>query len=91
VFSSEFSEGQIQDINDEFPSDSFPYTDSYDYLSDSDLEDDEPQKPDDDRNPDLETLAEVPENLQPGSQSATKVENHHKSALVFIELYYLSS
>jgi hypothetical protein len=39
VFSDSFSEGQVRDINGEFPSDSNPYTEHYDYLSDSDLED----------------------------------------------------
>jgi len=39
VFSDGFSEGQTRDINEEFPSDSHPYTEYYDYLSDSDLED----------------------------------------------------
>ena len=29
----------MKDINEEFPSDSHPYTEYYDYLSDSDLED----------------------------------------------------
>ena len=29
----------MKDINEEFPSDSNPYTEVYDYLSDSDLED----------------------------------------------------
>ena len=29
----------MRDINEEFPSDSHPYTEDYDYLSDSDLED----------------------------------------------------
>jgi len=39
VFSDGFSEGQTRDIDEEFPSDSHPYTEYYDYLSDSDLED----------------------------------------------------
>ena len=39
MFSDGFLEGQTKDINEGFPSDSFPYTDHYDYLSDSDLED----------------------------------------------------
>jgi len=39
VFSDGFSEGQTRDINGEFPTDSYPYTEHYDYLSDSDLED----------------------------------------------------
>ena len=39
VFSDGFSEGQLRDIDDGFPSDSNPYTEDYDYLSDSDLED----------------------------------------------------
>ena len=39
MFSDGFSEGQIRDINEEFPSESHPYTEDYDYLSDSDLED----------------------------------------------------
>ena len=39
MFSDGFSEGQTRDINEEFPSDSHPYTEYYDYLSDSDLED----------------------------------------------------
>ena len=42
MFSDRFSEGQIKDINEEFPSDSLAYTDSYDYFSDSDLEDESP-------------------------------------------------
>ena len=39
VFSDGFLEGQMKDINEEFPSDCIPHTDYYDYLSDSDLED----------------------------------------------------
>lgn len=41
MFSDGFLEGQTRNIDEEFPSDSFPYTDFYDYLSDSDLEDEE--------------------------------------------------
>ena len=37
MFSDAFSEGQLRDINEEFPADSS--TEVYDYLSDSDLED----------------------------------------------------
>ena len=47
MFSEEFSEGRIKNLNEGFPSDSDPYTGSYEYLSDSDLEndrdDDEPE------------------------------------------------
>ena len=38
MFSDAFSEGQLRDINEEFPAGS-PTTEVYDYLSDSDLED----------------------------------------------------
>ena len=51
MFSDGFSEGQLRDINEEFPSDSNPYTEYYDYLSDSDLEDGSSE----------EEYAEVPE------------------------------
>ena len=39
MFSDGFSEGRTRDINEEFPPESFPYTDHYDYISDSDLDD----------------------------------------------------
>jgi hypothetical protein len=45
VFSEEFSEGQMRDIDDGFPPDSNPYNDDYDYMSDSDLEDEEEPHP----------------------------------------------
>lgn len=41
VFSDGFSEGQVTDINEGFPSDAVPRTEYYDYLSDSDLEDED--------------------------------------------------
>ena len=39
MFLDGVSEGQIREINGNFPSDSYTYTEDYDYLSDSDLED----------------------------------------------------
>ena len=47
MFSDGFSEGQLRDINGEFPSDSNPYTEYYDYLSDSDLEEEDEEPPED--------------------------------------------
>jgi hypothetical protein len=41
VFSDGFLEGQARNLNEDFPSESRPYTEDYDYLSDSDLEDDD--------------------------------------------------
>ena len=88
MFSNEFAEGQIRNINEGFPSDSLAYTDSYDYLSDSDLEDDEPRRPRSNPNPNSGTVAKTPENLRPGSQSATQVENYHVSAPNFVKPSY---
>ena len=42
MFSDGFSEGQLKDIDEGFPSGSVPYTEYYDYSSDSDLEDESP-------------------------------------------------
>ena len=79
MFSGRFSEGQILDINEGFPSDSLPYNDSYDYLSDSDLEDDECDS-------DPGTPAKVPESVLQGGQDASAAETHHASAPNFIKL-----
>ena len=51
MFSDGFSEGQLRDIDDGFPSDSNPYTEDYEYLSDSDLEDGSSCSDDDEEEP----------------------------------------
>ena len=91
MFSNEFLEGQIRDINEGFPPDSLPYPESYDYLSDSDLEDDEPDRLLGDRDLNSEPLAKALENPQPRSQDASEVKGYHASALNSIKLSNLSS
>ena len=91
MFSNEFLEGQIRDINEGFPPDSLPYAESYDYLSDSDLEDDEPDRPLGDRDLNSEPPAKALENPQPGSQDASEVKDYHASALNSIKLSNLSN
>ena len=87
MFSDGFSEGQIRNINDGFPTDALPYTDSYDSLSDSDLEDDEPEWP---RGSDPGIPAKTPESLLQASQVAIKVETH-VSVLHLIKPHDVSS
>ena len=81
MFSNGFSEGEIRDINEGFPTDKTPYTDSYDYSSDSDLEDDELESPHGGRNPDPVAPAEALEK----AQSVSEAEAHKMSALSFIQ------
>ena len=73
MFSDGFSEGQIRDINDGFPTGALPYTDSYDNLSDSDLEEEEPERP---HGSNPEIPVKTPESLPQASQVANKVETH---------------
>lgn len=85
MFSDGFSEGQIRDINEGFPSDSSPYTESYDYLSDSDLEDDEPEQSHGDQGSGSRISVEAPKNSALGGlRDANEVEIHHTSAPGFI-------
>ena len=49
VFSDGFSEGQVTDINEGFPSDAVPRTEYCDYLSDSDLEDEDSYSEDEEK------------------------------------------
>ena len=81
MFSNEFSEAQIRNINEGYSSDALPYTESYDYLSDSDLEDDEPEQSGSDQDSGSEIPTKAPKYSVPGgSQDVDKVEIDHASA-----------
>jgi len=101
VLSDAFLEGQTRDINGDFPSDSYPYTDYYDYLSDSDLEDEdscseeeyeEPPEGDPElpRSPqDSDSQAPpttTPERLQQPSPDVSEVQSDRRSVLTSFEL-----
>lgn len=82
VFSNGYSEGEMKDINEGFPSDTPHFADDYDYLSDSDLEDDETELSVDDRQSDSRFTPTNATAEQPHpSQRTSKVENLHGSAL----------
>ena len=95
MFSDGASEGQIRDINGEFPSDSHPYTENYDYLSDSDLEDvsyyseeeyaeapenDDPELPSSPRDSDLQVPSTPLDHPPQSSGDVSEVENDERSA-----------
>jgi hypothetical protein len=75
VFSDGFSEGQIRDINDGFPSDSNPYNGDYNYMSDSDLEDEEEPRPNSRDTQALQTEADSSNGPPPRPSSTTDNNN----------------
>lgn len=82
VFSNGYSEGEMKNLNEGFPSDTPHFAADYDYLSDSDLEDDETELSIDDRPSDSRfTLTKATAEQPHPSQGTTKVENLHGSAL----------
>ena len=94
MFSDLFSEGQDRDINEEFPSDSDPYTDCYDYPSDSDLEyessrsgKEEDEVPECERNPQrgLQGTSEQIVVFHPPSPVETSEAQHDRSTPFTIE------
>ena len=92
MFSDSFLEGQERDIDEEFPSDSDPYTGHYDYQSDSDLEDDSSWSEEEEEEPlegehdlqqfedasDFETYHTVSSNL-PSPVETSEAHNGHRS------------
>ncbi|KAF9779806.1 hypothetical protein BJ322DRAFT_343003 [Thelephora terrestris] len=86
LFSDGFLEGQTRNIDEEFPSDSFPYIDYYDYLSDSDLEDEEEgEEPAEDGKPELplgtqdlhSETSPAANPPRPSRDMCDSVESHH--------------
>ena len=80
VFSNGYSEGEMKDINEGFPSDTPNFADGYDYLSDSDLEDDETELSDDNRRSDSR-FTPTKATAEQQHPSERKVKNKHESAL----------